>query len=85
MSFQSLPHGLPLDKLFLDVRLEAIPLLENNIIDLTGRRTFTVGMMRENKGFGITDIQIETKSSLQPIVEITFKDLYGNTVFEFRR
>ncbi len=82
MSFQSLPHSLPLDKLFLDVRLEAIPLLENNIIDLTGKRTFTVGMMRENKGFGITDIQIETKSSLQPIVEITFKDLYGNTVFE---
>lgn len=82
MSFQKLPHNLPMDKLFLDVRLDAVPLLDNSVVDLTGRRTFTVGMMRENKGFGITDIQIETKASLQPIVEITFKDLYGNTVFE---
>ena len=82
MSFQLLPHTLPMDKLFLDVRLEAVPLLDNNVVDLTGGRTFTVGMMRKNKGFGITDIQIETKASLQPIVEITFKDLYGNTVFE---
>jgi len=82
MGFQSLPHSLEMDKLFLDVRLDAIPLLGTNFVDLTGSKTFTVGMMRNNKGFGITDINIETKSSLQPIVEITFKDMYGNTVFE---
>ncbi|HWY35756.1 MAG TPA: hypothetical protein VNX68_14015, partial [Nitrosopumilaceae archaeon] len=82
MSFQQLPTSLPMDKLFLDVSLEAIPLLSNNISDLTGIKTFNVGMMRQNKGFGITDIQIETKTSLQPIVDITFKDLYGNTVFD---
>ena len=87
MSFYTLPKSLEMDKLFLDVRLEAIPMKQGNInqgsdIDLTGTRTFTIGMMRENKGFGITDIQIETKTSLQPIIDITFKDLYGNTLFE---
>jgi hypothetical protein len=82
MGFQQLPSSIPMDKLFLNVKLEAIPILSNNIVDLTGSKTFTVGMMRENKGFGIIDIQIETKTSLQPIVDITFKDLYGNTVFD---
>lgn len=82
MRFQKLPSSLPIDQLYLDVRLEAIPLLKENVVDLTGGKTFTVGMLRDNKGFGITDIQIETKTSLQPIVDITFKDLYGNTVFE---
>ena len=82
MSFQNLPLSLPMDNLFLDVRLDAIPILRQNIVDLTGIKTFSVGMMRDNKGFGITDINIETKASLQPIVDITFKDLYGNTVFD---
>jgi len=82
MGFQKLPTSLDMTKLFLDVRLDAIPILGKDFVDLTGRKTFTVGMMRDNKGFGITDINIETKASLQPIVEITFKDLYGNTVFE---
>jgi len=85
MGFQKLPTTLDMTKLFLDVRLDAIPILGREFVDLTGRKTFTVGMMRDNKGFGITDINIETKSSLQPIVEITFKDLYGNTVFETER
>ena len=82
MSLQKLPHNLKMDHLFLDVLLEAIPIRGKNIVDLTGRKTFVVGMMRQNKGFGITDINIETKASLQPIVDITFKDLYGNTVFD---
>ena len=85
MGFQKLPTTLDMTQLFLDVRLDAIPILGKDFVDLTGRKTFTVGMMRENKGFGITDINIETKASLQPIVEITFKDLYGNTVFETER
>jgi len=82
MGFQKLPTSLPMDKLFLDVKLEAIPLLGTNLVDLTGKRTFTVSMMKQNKGFGIIDINIETKASLQPIVDITFKDLYGNTTFD---
>ncbi len=82
MSFQPLPTFLEMDKLYLDIRLEAIPLLKNSVVDLMGSKTFSVGMMRENKGFGIIDIQVETKTSLQPIIDITFKDLYGNTVFE---
>jgi hypothetical protein len=81
MSRQKLPHSLKMDNLFLDVRLEAVPLLGNSVVDLLGNRTFSVGMLRENKGFGITNISVETKASMQPIVEITFKDLYGNTVF----
>lgn len=49
--------------------------------EFTGINTLSVDYLKENIGFGITNIDITTNASLQPIIEITFKDLYGNTVF----
>lgn len=49
--------------------------------EFTGINTLSVEYLKENIGFGITNIDISTNASLQPIIEITFKDLYGNTVF----
>ena len=65
--------------LTLDVRLETI--IDGNTKDFTGKKIFSVDFFRESIGFGITDIDIEVNTSLQPIITITFKDLYGNTVF----
>jgi murein DD-endopeptidase MepM/ murein hydrolase activator NlpD len=65
--------------LTLDVRLDTI--VEGNTRDFTGRKIFSVDFFRKSIGFGITDIDIEVNTSLQPIITITFKDLYGNTVF----
>ena len=77
--------------LFLDVKLVSIDIndafgRDNNSgfigdNDFTGKPTFNVGFFREGAGFGITDIKITTNTSLQPLVEIEFKDLYGKTVF----
>lgn len=49
--------------------------------DFTGRPTFKTGFFRDGVGFGITNIKISTNASLQPTVDIEFKDLYGKTVF----
>jgi muramidase (phage lysozyme) len=76
-----LPNKLDLSQLTLDVKLEAVSSLSERSVDLTGRKTFSVGMFTEGKAFGITNIRIETNPSLQPIVEITFKDIYGNLAF----
>ncbi len=65
--------------LSLDVRLETI--IDGNRKDFTGKNIFSVDFFRESIGFGITDIEIEVNTSLQPLITITFKDLYGNTVF----
>ena len=65
--------------LTLDVRLTAI--VDGAEKDFTGRNIFSVEFFRKNIGFGITDIDIEVNTSLQPIITINFKDLYGNTVF----
>jgi hypothetical protein len=46
-----------------------------------GLRTNKELGFRENIGFGIIGINIEVNTSLQPIVTITLKDLYGNAVF----
>lgn len=81
MGLQKLPSSLKMSDLFLDVNLVAVGELNNKVTDLTGGDTFSVGLWRENIGFGITDISIETSTNLQPIVDITFKDIYGNTVF----
>jgi putative chitinase len=77
--------------LFLDVRLVTIGLEDEfsrdentgfaNLLDFTGRPSFKTGFFREGVGFGITKVKISTNASLQPIVEIEFKDLYGKTVF----
>ena len=76
--------------LFLDVRLVSIGIddaqtrdssgfIEDN--DFMGKSSFNVGFFRDSIGFGITNINISINSSLQPIVDIEFKDLYGQTVF----
>ena len=70
---------------FIDVRLFTYSAASykptNAPKDFTGINTLSVDYLKENVGFGITDIDISINASLQPIVEITFKDLYGNTVF----
>ncbi len=66
--------------LFLDVKLETIT-INGGGLDFTGRPTFNVGFFRESTGFGITNIKVSTNASLQPTVDIEFKDLYGKTVF----
>ena len=64
---------------YLDGRLIAI--VDGSKYDFMGREIFTTGFFMENIGFGITSINVEINTSLQPIVTITFKDLYGNAVF----
>lgn len=65
--------------LTLDVRLEAI--VDGVKTDFTGKKIFSIEFFRQSIGFGITDISIEVNTSLQPVITISFKDLYGNTVF----
>ena len=78
----SLPTSLDMSKLFIDVKLSALS-VDNpkGSIDLMGTNSFSVDMWREGKGFGITSVNIETKTNLQPIIDISFTDLYGNLVF----
>jgi len=73
------PEPFSIKDLTLDVRLDTI--VDGSHKDFTGKNIFSVGFFRKNIGFGITDIEIEVNTSLQPIITITFKDLYGNTVF----
>ena len=75
--------------LFLDVRLTTVSITdppkrtESGFLqkDFTGRPTFQTGFFRDGIGFGITNVKITTNASLQPLIEIEFKDLYGKTVF----
>lgn len=75
--------------LFLDVRLTTVSITDppkrtdSGFLqkDFTGRPTFETGFFRDGIGFGITNVKITTNASLQPLVEIDFKDLYGKTVF----
>lgn len=78
--------------LYLDVRLTTISNegtvitdpdtgLISSVEDFTGFPTFKTSFFRDSIGFGITNIKVETNTSLQPIVEIEFKDLFGKTVF----
>ncbi len=75
------PQRFDISKFNLDVKLEAISNLDETRRDFVGKKTFSSSMFKEGKGFGITRISIVTNPSLQPIVEITFKDLYGNLAF----
>lgn len=68
---------------YLDGSLTAI--VDGSCYDFMGRKIFTTGFFRKNIGFGITNIDIEINQSLQPIITITFKDLYGNVVFGKRQ
>lgn len=65
--------------LFIDFRLDAI--VDGIVNDFTGRKEYTIEFFREDIGFGITDVSISINTSLMPTVEITFKDMYGNTLF----
>jgi predicted chitinase len=78
--------------LYLDVRLSTISNegavvtdpdtgFISQVEDFTGLPTFKTGFFRRQIGFGITNVKIETNTSLQPIVEVEFKDLFGKTVF----
>jgi len=81
--------GLPLNdvsnqRLYtLDIRLFTYSTANFNPTpkEFTGINTLSVEYLKNNIGFGITNIDISINTSLQPVIEITFKDLYGNTVF----
>jgi hypothetical protein len=73
------PDGFRMKDLFLDVKLEAC--VGGSTFDFLGRKLFSAEFFREGVGFGITSIDIEVNTSLQPLVTVVFKDLYGQTVF----
>ncbi len=73
------PKPFHMKDLFIDVKLEAI--VNGNTFDFLGRKIFTAEFFRQGVGFGIINIDIEVNTSLQPLVVVTFKDLYGLTVF----
>ncbi len=77
------PENFNMKDLVLDVSLKTC--VGGSPYDFTGRKTFDTTFYRKNIGFGITDISIEINTSLQPIIDITFKDLYGNTAFGGQR
>lgn len=77
------PKNFPMKDLTLDVNLLAC--YNGATVDLTGKKTFDTGFFRKNIGFGITNINIEINASLMPVIEITFKDLYGNTMMGTQR
>jgi hypothetical protein len=64
---------------YLDGKLTA--LVDGSAYDFMGRNYFTTGFFRDNIGFGIISVEIELNTNLNPIITITFKDLYGNTMF----
>ena len=67
--------------LTLDFYLEATPVGGGKPINMTGLDSYRIGPFQSNLGFGITSIDIDIKPNLQPVVSITFKDLYGNLIF----
>ena len=77
------PINFSTKDLSLDVNLTAC--FNGTSRDFMGRETFNTSFFKKNIGFGITDVSIEISPSLQPVIEITFKDLYGNTVFGTQR
>jgi hypothetical protein len=77
------PENYNMKDLYIDVSLKTC--INGSAYDFTGKKTFDTSFYRENIGFGITDINIEISTSLQPVIDITFKDLYGNTAFGTQR
>lgn len=82
MANVKLPKSLRAEDLYLHCELWAYA-DDNTKIDFTGIKTYKVNFMKEGLGFGITDINIDISPSMQPIIEISFKDFYGNMVFGF--
>ena len=88
MSFQKFPGSIntfDMKDLTLDVKLDVTRTKDNFVVDMTGKKSYTIGMFREGVGFGITNIDIEIKASLQPLITIKFLDLYGATAFDLNR
>jgi len=77
------PENFNMKDLYLDVNLSTCA--NSSSIDFTGKKTFNTSFYRQNIGFGITNINIDISPSLQPVIEISFKDLYGNTIFGTQR
>ena len=75
------PEPFNIKDLFIDVRLEAFVGNNDESIDFTGKKLFTTEFFKKGIGFGITNIDVEVNTSLQPVIEITFKDLFGNTIY----
>lgn len=81
-----MPLVVPVDSdirpqdLTLDFYLEATP-IGGGKKDFSGKNTYIIQAFTENLGFGITSLDIDIKPNLQPVVNITFKDLYGNLVY----
>jgi len=73
------PEEFSIKDLFIDVKLEAC--IGGSTYDFLGRKLFSTEFFRESIGFGITSIDIEVNTSLQPLVTVVFKDLYGQTIF----
>lgn len=78
----ALPKFLNPDNLFLYCELTAYN-DNGSKVDFTGLKTYSIEFMKDNLGFGITNIDIDISPSLQPIIEVTFKDFYGNLAFGF--
>ena len=76
---QENPKEFNMKDLFIDVKLEAC--VDGSSFDFLGRKLFSTEFFRESIGFGITSIDIEVNTSLQPLVSVVFKDLYGATIF----
>lgn len=76
---QEYPDQFNMKDLFIDVKLEAC--VDGTTFDFLGRKLFSTEFFREGVGFGITSIDIEINTSLQPIVTVVFKDMYGLTIF----
>lgn len=78
----ALPKFLNADSLYLYCELSAVN--DDGLkVDFTGLKTYSIGFLKENLGFGITDINVSISPSLQPEIRITFKDFYGNLAFGF--
>lgn len=68
--------------LTLDFYLEATPLrTPKEKVNMTGIGTYKIGPYLDSLGYGITSVEIDVKPNLQPVISITFKDLYGNLIF----
>lgn len=77
------PMPFNMKDLSLDVSLKTC--VDGHSYDFTGKKTFNTKFFQKSIGFGITDIKIDINTSLQPLIDITFKDLYGNTLFGTQR
>ncbi len=84
-----MPNTRPPDKynfedLYLYCELSTNP-ESGSRVDFSGIKTYNIGFLKEGVGFGITNISVDITPSMQPVVEITFKDFYGNSAIEFKR